>query len=238
MHLLYADESGSISDPSQDYFVLAGLSLFERQGYWFANRMDAVAHRFNPADPSSVELHGSPMHSGRKFWRQFPFLQRSDAIVDCLKIILRSHPSNRIFVCVIKKSSLANASVNGTLSYDPIKQAFEQLSTRFDHYLTRLHKSNDTQRGIIIFDKSTYETTIQNLATNFRTIGHTWGILRNFSEVPLFLDSRASRLIQLADLIAYATYRKYSSNDPKYFSVFESRVDQDARAVHGLYEFL
>ena len=59
----------------------------------------------------------------------------------------------------------------------------------------RLHKANDTQRGIIIFDKATYKSTIQNLATDFRTIGHEWGVVRNLSEVPLFLDSKASRLV-------------------------------------------
>jgi len=141
-------------------------------------------------------------------------------------------------VCVIKKSSLTAAAAAGNPFHDPIRHVFEQISTRFDHYLRRLHKASDTQRGIIIFDKSTYESTIQNLATNFRTIGHTWGILRNFSEVPLFLDSRASRLIQLADLIAYATYRKYASNDDRYFSIFASRIDQNAGTIHGLYEFL
>jgi Protein of unknown function (DUF3800) len=218
MYLLYADESRSISDPAQDIFVLAGISLFERQGYWFANRLDTIARRFNPADPSAVELHGNPMHQGKKFWRQFPFDIRAQAIKDCLEVIERSHPSNRVFACAISKRRLTAAALAGNPNYDPIRHVFEQISTRFDHYLTRLHKTSDTQRGIIIFDESTYESTIQNLATNFRTIGHSWGILRNFSEVPLFLDSRASRLIQLADLIAYATYRKYASNDNSYFS--------------------
>ena len=32
MHLLYVDESGSTHDPNLKYFVLAGLSVFERQG--------------------------------------------------------------------------------------------------------------------------------------------------------------------------------------------------------------
>jgi hypothetical protein len=238
MHLLYADESGSVTDANQNFFVLAGISLFERQGYWFANRLDAIAHRFNPADSSSVELHGSPMFSGRGFWRQFPLSVRKQAIIDSLAIIQRSHASNRIFACVIKKSSLGQAGRLVSGSNDPIRLAFEQLSTRFDHYLTRLHHSNDTQRGVIIFDKSTYESTIQSLATNFRTIGHTWGILRNFSEVPLFLDSRASRLIQLADLVAYSVFRKYSKDDSTFFDVFANRIDQHAGVVHGLYEFL
>ena len=99
----------------------------------------------------------------------------------------------------------------------------------------RLHKSGDTQRGVILFDKSTYETTLQALATDFRTIGHRWGILRNFSEVPLFMDSRASRLIQLADLIAYAVFRYYESGDDKFFNIIKSRFDSEGGITHGLH---
>jgi hypothetical protein len=65
MYLLYADESGSVGDSKQQFFVLAGFCVFERQGYWFAQELDKIAARFNPADPVSLELHGNPMHSGK-----------------------------------------------------------------------------------------------------------------------------------------------------------------------------
>lgn len=227
MYLLYADESGSVGDPKQQYFVLAGFCVFERQGYWIAKELDNIAARFNPADPASVELHGNPMHSGKGIFRRFPKADRIAAIEDALKIFLGSHPSNRLFACVVKKAIVSPA--------DPVEFAFEQLASRFDHYLARLHKHGDSQRGIILFDKSTYETTLQSLATDFRTIGHNWGIIRNFSEVPLFLDSKASRLIQLADLVAYAIFRKFESNDDQYFSIIKNRFDAEGGIVHGFY---
>ena len=65
MYLLYADESGTTHDPVQQYFVLAGFCIFERQGYWISNELDQIASRFDPADPGSIELHGSPMFDGR-----------------------------------------------------------------------------------------------------------------------------------------------------------------------------
>ena len=102
----------------------------------------------------------------------------------------------------------------------------------------RLHRQGDTQRGLIIFAKSTYESTIQNLATDFRTYGHSWGVLRNLSEVPLFIDSRASRLTQLADLVAYAAFRKYEHGDDSFFKGVESRVDSEGGILHGLSEVL
>ncbi|GAB2789032.1 hypothetical protein GCM10027275_37460 [Rhabdobacter roseus] len=206
------------------------MSLFERQGYWIANELDRIASRINPADPASVELHGNPIFGGKKIWRRFPKDNRCEIIKDALGVLADSHHSNRIFACIINKLKVSPR--------DSVEMAFEQLASRFDHYLARLHKQEDPQRGIIIFDKSTYETTIQGLATNFRTIGHSWGVLRNLSEVPLFLDSRASRLIQLADLIAYATFRKYEHGDDQFFTIIENRFDQVGGIVHGLCEKL
>lgn len=228
--MLYCDESGTISDPAQNHFVLAGISLFERQNFWIASELDLIAARFNPADPASVELHGNHMFQGKGFWRQFPTDDRIQAIQDSLSVLSRSNVSNRVFACIINKVVASPK--------DPIETAFEQLASRFDQYLMRLHRRNDTQRGLIIFDKSTYESTIQNLATDFRTLGHTWGVLRNLAEVPLFLDSKASRLIQLADLVAYSFYRLYEKGDNRFASIFANRLDSEGGVLHGLYELV
>jgi hypothetical protein len=65
MHLLYVDESGSIADPNQRFFVLAGLAVFERGTHWIEVELNKIAGRFAPNDPHSLELHGSPMRTGR-----------------------------------------------------------------------------------------------------------------------------------------------------------------------------
>jgi hypothetical protein len=170
------------------------------------------------------------MNNGRGMWRRHTKDDRAKAIADALKVFLDSHPSNRLFASVVRKTKVSPA--------DPVEFAFEQLSSRFDQYLTRLHKSGDTQRGIILFDKSTYETTLQSLATDFRTIGHRWGIIRNFSEVPLFLDSRASRLIQLADIIAYVIFRYFERGEDKYYSIIKHRFDSEGGINHGLHLYI
>ncbi|WP_163069197.1 DUF3800 domain-containing protein, partial [Acinetobacter baumannii] len=64
MHLLYLDESGSVADPQQRYFVLGGVSVFERQSHWIETELNKIAERFKPAAPYDIELHGSPMRSG------------------------------------------------------------------------------------------------------------------------------------------------------------------------------
>lgn len=227
MHLLYLDDSGAVGDARQQHFVLAGLSVFERQGHWLSERLEAVAARFNPAEPPEVELHGAPMLRGSGRWRKLPLLDRVTAIKDALQVFASSHPSNRAFAVVVRKADIG--------PIDPTSFAFEQLVSRFDHYLMRLHKNGDTQRGLILFDKTTQENAIQNLARNFKANGHSWGIPRNMAEVPVFLDSKASRLIQLADLIAYAIFQKFERNDSQFFDIFAHRFDAVGGRVHGLY---
>lgn len=226
MHLLYVDDSGSVPDPQQKYFVLGGVSIFERQGHWLSEALERIAARFNPADPMSVELHGSPMLNGSGVWRGFPLPQRVQAMKDALELLATSHKSNRVFGVAVRKEAISPR--------DPVEFAFEELSRRFDLYLMRLHKSGDTQRGLFIFDKSTRETAIQSLAVDFKRVGHAWGQTRNMAEVPVFVDSKASRLVQLADLVAYAIFRNYERQDSQFFDVIKDRFDSAGGIVHGL----
>ena len=226
MHLLYADDSGDPQDPNLDWFVLAGVSVFERQCYWFSEKLEAIAARFDPAQSRNVELHGADMRNGR-FWRQFPPEDRVQAIKDALGVLADSHPSNRVFAVAVKKGAVSPS--------DPVDYAFEQLATRFDLYLRRLHLMGDTQRGLIVFDKAKVERRIQTLASEFRTVGHQWGIIRNFAEVPVFMDSKASRVLQLADLVAYSVFRKQQFGDADFFNLIHDRFDSADGTLHGLH---
>lgn len=230
MHLLYLDESGSASDPNQQYFVLAGVSVFERESHWVEQQLNTVAHRFAPDAPHSVELHGSPMRSGNGAWRRHSKDERLQAIKDALQVGVaeRSPKSVRLFGAVINKSAIAGQ--------DPVELAFEQLTSRFDMYLKRLFaKHNDAQRGLILLDKSSTENRIQTLAREFKYEGHSWGRTRNYAEVPVFLDSKASRLIQLADLVAFALFRFHEHNDNSFYDVIKHCFDSEGGVEHGLY---
>jgi hypothetical protein len=49
-----------------------------------------------------------------------------------------------------------------------------------------------------------------------------------------FVDSRASRLVQLADLVAYATFRWFERDDVQFFDLIKDRFDREGGIVHGL----
>lgn len=238
MYLLYVDDSGSATDAKQEFFVLGGVAVFERQVHWMGLELDKVAARFDPANPRLVELHGSPMLGGRREWASVPPADRVQAIKDGLQVLATSMRSTAAFCVAVKKSTIP--------AIDPVEWAFEELCKQFDHFLMVMYKdtkekrvnhytpTNEPQRGLMVCDESTRETSLQRLAVDFRTKGHSSGILRNLVEVPLFVDSRATRLVQLADLIAYATFRYVERNDSRFIDVFKHRFHTISGIQHGL----
>lgn len=232
MHLLYLDDSGSPCDRQQKFFVMAGFSIFERQTHWLESQLNPIAARFNSTSPDSVELHGSPMRSGSDGWKQFSPSDRVQAVTDALHLLSDKQTKIRVYAAVIEKSLLPNNT-------DIVPHAFEAIASRFDNYLAACYnRKKDPQRGIVIFDNATFEQSVQSLTKLFKHQGHATGRLRNFAEVPLFLDSRASRLIQMADLIAYWIFRRYESLDEQGYNLISPYIHSYSGIKHGLYELI
>lgn len=233
MYLLYLDESGSVDDPNSHYFVMAGVSVFERQTHWAERAMNDIALRFAPNNPNEIEFHATLMRSGREQWRFFEVADRVQATVDVLNVLNNDHNAHKVFAVVIDKRQVPADQI--------ISTAYERIATCFDDYLANLYatsKGKNPQRGIVIFDKSIYEISLQQLSSTFKHQGHATGTLRNFAEVPLFLDSKASRLIQLADVIAYWIYRRYAALDDRGFKIIEPFIYKADKQLHGLIELL
>ena len=227
MHLLYLDDSGSAGNPNEQYLVLGGVSVFEAQSHWITQQLDTLAENINPNDPHSVEFHASEIFSRRSQpWKGLNQEEARGIIKSVLSVLANAYESARAFACVVHKASYPNQ--------DPMEVAFEDLCSRFDRYLQRLRNIGDTQRGLVILDKSAYETTLQQMSVEFRTLGTTWGVIRNLADTPLFVDSRASRVIQLADHVAYAVFRRYHASDTQYLDIISGKFDSEDGVVHGL----
>lgn len=228
MYLLYLDDSGSVKNKDEQYLVLGGISVFERQTHWLSQELEQLAARFDSLSPNEVEFHASEIFSRRV--SPWDGLTREDArqtILDVLSVLARAHDGVRAFACAVHKASFPQA--------DPMEIAFEQLCSRFDLQLRRFYNAGDPQRGIIILDESSqYETTLIRLARDFRSLGTRWNVLRNIAEIPLFVESHVCRLVQLADHVAYAVFRYYNANDLTYFNVIGNRFDADQGRLHGL----
>ena len=229
MYLLYLDDSGSSQNQHESHLVLGGFSIFERQIHWLVTKLDELAKDILPQDPDAVEFHASHIFSGKTApWNSMSKEDRRTIIKKVLGIFSQSHQSTAAFACAVHKNSYPNQ--------DPMELAFENICSRFDMQLKRLYfGEGNQQRGIVIVDKSSYETSLQKLTRNFRSLGTRWGKrLVNVTEVPLFVDSKACRAIQIADHIAYAVFRRYESGDTSYFDIIASRFDSEQGRLHGL----
>ena len=214
VHLLYLDDARSVGNPDDKHFVLAGITMFERQTYWLQVALEQLAEnlavRLNNPAPENLEFHGNPIRKGSGWWRKMGLMERRSVIIDALLTVRTLRGQWELFGVVVDKRALSPD--------DPIDYAFAQICKTFDEILQRLHFAGDSQRGLMILDKSCQETRLQSLATEFRTFGHQWGITRNLVDVPLLVDSRATRLIQYADLVSYALWRKFEQGDDEFYN--------------------
>lgn len=230
MHVLYVDDSGSVSDPTQTYFVLGAVSVYERGIYHLIKAADDCVASFGFADSEDIELHGTDMYAGKgKPWNDMKQRSEREKLVHCaLGTLVENNASVRLFAVAVDKA--------GVGPRDPVEVAFEELCNRFNLFLQRtFNRTRDRQRGLIVMDESRHERPLQALARNFRVNGATWGQFRNLAEVPLFVDSKATRLIQLADLVAWSTFRRYEFQDGRFFDQLIPRFDADGGVIHGLY---
>lgn len=228
MYILYIDDSGSVGNPNEKHFFLGGIALFERQIYHLDQALEALVTDTGLPEPQKLELHGNEILAGRKKWRQIRERSaRRKIISTALSKISTIRGRSRLFGIVVEKAAIPGR--------DPIEFAFEQLCSRFDQFLSRQRHDGQDQRGLIVMDKSTRETRLQSLASEFRRGGHAWGQTKWIADVPFFVDSQATRIIQYADLVAYSLWRKFEKGDNEFFDLIRNRFDASGGMVHGLH---
>jgi hypothetical protein len=225
MYLLYADDSGNSSDPNVKHSVLAGFTTYEDQTFWIQKAVDDIMLKH--IGRTDLELHASPMRSGRGVWRTFSKVKRTAILTDCLEYIQENYPRQFILFGAVIDNKTDNVPEN----------LFTQITSRFDKFLKRKFlKHDESARGLAIFDKSKMENQYQNWSKFYQLLGNRWNErLNNFAEVPLFLDSAMSRSIQMADLIAFSLFRYFEYNDDSYYSIIKDCFDKDKNQQHGLY---
>lgn len=231
MYLLYIDESGqaAATKGSSTYFVLAGIALHEEDCYPFGRRLARIEAKVVGAANAGLELHASRIWSGRNEWSKVDQATRQ-AVVDAVFSHLArwKAPSGRVprfFAVAIHKPSFRGRNV--------LELAHVELLKRFDSFISRLHVAGDSHRSLVIADDSSYEGLIQRLAPSWKR-GSRIGPLHSLVEVPLYVDSKASYLVQAADFVAWSTWNYYERGHTKYIQLLNSRFDADAGIQHGV----
>ncbi len=223
MHLCYLDESGEGSP-----FVLAGFSTFERNTFFLAEELDDLASVLFPDANEPVVFHASEFGAFDKSDVQPALLAMTKhARIDAIHAVYDRIATMRLrlFAVVVE---------DGFLDEHPYTHCLEQIVARFDLMLSRLHRAGDTQRGLVVVADSRFRKELSSNARQIWASGHSWGQLRNMADVPFFVPASSSRLLQLADFVANAVYRRYARSDARAFDKIAHLFDQDDGQLHGL----
>lgn len=253
MYLLFVDESGT-HGANAHAFVLGGVAIHEDDAARLQRALDdlVIQHLGRvPVNLEEYELHAGEMRNAKRpvgqstartsVWASMARLDRLrllDAGYDLLSQFRPQDPNLPLWMFgVVLDAHFRHGEL-------PIKReqfAYEVLLNKFDLMLKKLRDEDHApNRGLVIHDRRVVaEADIQSWVTGWRAAAGDVGQLRNLADVPLFTDSRATRLLQVADLVAYALYRRYASHpDPQYFSRIWPEFHRDrAGQLHGLVHF-
>jgi hypothetical protein len=131
--------------------------------------------------------------------------------------------------------------------FDPTKtnksideQSFEQVVTRFEHYLQIISKGAEQTEycGLLIHDNNqTVSKRHTELMKNFHQTGTMWTKILNIIETPLFVDSQLTSMIQIADVCSYALRRYLENNEDELFDLVFQRADRHEGDLVGIRHF-
>ena len=119
------------------------------------------------------------------------------------------------------------------------EQAFEQVVSRFERFLQLVGTAGGRQNfSLLIHDNNeTVARKHTELMKRFHKAGTLWTRLENIIETPLFVDSELTRMVQIADLCAYAMRRYLENQETELFHLIFERADRKDGLAVGVRHF-
>lgn len=237
MYLLFLDESGTHG--ASPVFVLGGIAVHENDVWSLTRRIETTLHRhLTPLGLNAFdfELHASEMKTPTNKrppspWTQVPLAKRLSIITAVYRAIWSYTPQDPKFPVV-----LFGAVVDARRP-DREKHAYELVLNKFDDMLAEVHTATgDRQRGVVIHDERVVEQSVQAWTNQWMEAAGAVGKLYNIVVVPLFANSKTSRLLQGADFVSYALWRYYglAQADERWAKGLWPLFHSDGTHMHGL----
>lgn len=111
-----------------------------------------------------------------------------------------------------------------------LSDTFEDITQRINTFLVRLHRIGNPQKSLLVIDRSDEtEGKYRTLIPDFKTWETSSGYLGNIVDIPYFSQSGDTRLLQLEDFVAYAVFRYYGRDDPRFLDRILPRFDGRTR---------
>lgn len=223
MYILYVDESGDPDSWSdQDHFVLAGVAVFEGEITRLSRAVDRVQENFFPTARLPIEFHASRIFSGKGRWGSMHRHQRMDLLKNVYSVVRRKRfPDMILFGTAVHISYPATPE-------EALRAAFEDICGRFNIFFVRQFNAGHPSKGLLVLDRKgeASDARYREMLNVIRLAGVRLGYIRNIVDIPYSAQSHHSRLIQLADFVAYAIYRYYDRGDRSFLDIILDRFDR------------
>ena len=109
----------------------------------------------------------------------------------------------------------------------PDEEALEQVVSRFERYLRAISSTDNRIYGVMIHDNNeTVANRHTELMLKFHRNGTLWTDVDHIIETPLFVNSKLTSMVQVADLCSYALRRYVENNEEKLFDLIFLRADR------------
>lgn len=170
----------------------------------------------------------------RKFYKKtepyihLTFEERKKFIQELADVIGGWNDSRAFCECVKKKNFTSS---------DMYESAFQQVVTRFETYLSKTSYKK-VQQGLLISDNNeTVNRRLTHLMRKFHVDGTMWRKIKHIVETPLFVDSTLTSMIQVADLMSFATRRYFENEESDLFDRIKLRFDRHNSRLVGIRHF-
>ncbi len=193
----------------------------------FADRRNTVGiQRTRKVKKLKQNLNGKSRKTLRFFRRTNDYIhltlqERRQVITEIAKLI-SSWDDVRLFAECIDKGFFDPARSRRTIE----EQAFEQIVSRFEHFLKANHP-RDPHYGLIIHDNNqSVAEKHSKLMKTFLSDGTLWTHIDYVIETPMFVDSELTYMVQMADLCAYAIRRYIENSESQLFNLVFQRAQK------------
>ncbi len=224
MYLLYLDESGTPDgwrSQDQKHFAIGGVAVHEGQVYGLTKQLDEIQERYFPGLRVSIVFHAADIRNGKDKFRTLSPTRRQELLNDLYQCILTTRFPNLIAFATVMHESAAGSPD------ETLHDTFQDVCQRFNTFLVRQYNFGYKDKGVLVIDRA-HEDRYRQLIADFRRHGTDHGYLGNVVDIPFFARSRDTRMIQFADLCAYAVFRYYESSDDTYFKNVLPHFDRRA----------
>ncbi len=220
MYLLYLDESGDANGwQSQKHFVLAGVAVYENLIAALDREIQRIQEKYFPGVTIPIAFHATDIRRGKGQFEQFQPSRREEILNDIYGLI----KNTRFPSCLIFATAMHISKVENPLQVR--RDTLEDICQRFNTFLMRQYKADRPSKGLLIIDQNKMEEYRQLIA-EFRQSGTKYGYLGNIVDIPYFARCCETRLLQLADFVANATFRYYEKQEVNQLDMIYDKFDR------------